>query len=381
MTQQDESPGPAKDEAQEIQRQFAQLQAEMKRVMAEPHAAAPEAAQPTPTFPTEDALDFTRIEQGLDALRRDADRLRARMTNRADDIALADAVAALQARTEEIARQSADIGRRAEESNTRLTQAVHGNRETIEDMAFQLEALTRRRWSRWLVPLAILLGALAIGAAVLLSVPGRTEMLIDRVNTLVFQQKPHAELAPAPLPPPEAPPPAPAKAAEAAPIAPVPAPAPVPASVPPVAEAPSLPAAPAPVAAASAPPPPTSAEPPVAGSPPPATASASIDAGASHRRIVLRAKGDTWIEVRNRQGGVLVGRVLRDGETWPVPEQASLVLSTGNAGGLELLVDGNPAPSLGGVGMVRRDVPLDPDLVRAGRYTPDLPVGHPKSPS
>jgi cytoskeleton protein RodZ len=75
---------------------------------------------------------------------------------------------------------------------------------------------------------------------------------------------------------------------------------------------------------------------------------------------------------------VLVGRVLRDGETWPVPEQASLVLSTGNAGGLELLVDGNPAPSLGGVGMVRRDVPLDPDLVRAGQYSPDPAAGRPK---
>jgi hypothetical protein len=375
MTQQDESPGAAKDGAQEIQRQFAQLQAEMKRVMAEPHAAPPE-----PAYPTEDVADFNRIEQGLDALRRDADRLRARMTNRAEDIALADAVAALQARTEEIARQSAEIGRRAEESNTRLTQAVHGNRETIEDMAFQLEALTRRRWSRWLVPLAILLGALAIAAAVLLSVPGRTEMLIDRFNTLVFPQKPHAELTPAPVPPPEAPPPAPAKTAEAAPIAPVPAPAPVPASVPRVAEAPPLPAAPAPVAAPPAPPPPAPApvEPPVAVSQPPAPVSAPNDAGASRGRILLRAKSDTWIEVRNRQGGVLVGRVLRDGETWPVPEQASLVLSTGNAGGLELLVDGNPAPSLGGVGMVRRDVPLDPDLVRAGQYSPDPAAGRPK---
>jgi hypothetical protein len=377
MTQQDENPGtasgPATDGAQEIQRQFAQLQAEMKRVMAEPHAAPPE-----PAYPTEDAADFQRIEQGLDALRRDADRLRARMTNRAEDIALADAVAALQTRTEEIARQSAEIGRRAEESNTRLTQAVHGNRETIEDLAFQLEALTRRRWSRWLVPLAILLGALAIAAAVLLSVPGRTEMLIDRFNTLVFPQKPHAELTPAPVPPPEAPPPAPAKTAEAAPIPPGPAPAPAPTSVAPVAEPPPLPAAPVPVAAAPAPPTPAPAAPPVGASPPPAPASAAIDAGASRGRIVLRAKGDTWIEVRNRQGGVLVGRVLRDGETWPVPEQAALVLSTGNAGGLELLVDGTPAPSLGGVGMVRRDVPLDPDLVRAGQYAPDPAAGRPK---
>jgi cytoskeleton protein RodZ len=86
---------------------------------------------------------------------------------------------------------------------------------------------------------------------------------------------------------------------------------------------------------------------------------------------VLHAKADTWVEVRNRQGGTLIGRVLRAGETWTVPDQATLFLSTGNAGGLELLVDGTPAPSLGAAGAIRRDVPLDAAQVRAGHYVPD----------
>ena len=85
---------------------------------------------------------------------------------------------------------------------------------------------------------------------------------------------------------------------------------------------------------------------------------------------MLRANADTWVAVRNGQGRVLLSRVLRAGETWPVPDQPSLMLSTGNAGGLELLVDGVPAPPLGVTGTVRRDVPLVADLIRAGRTGP-----------
>ncbi len=37
---------------------------------------------------------------------------------------------------------------------------------------------------------------------------------------------------------------------------------------------------------------------------------------------------------------MLLNRVMRGGETWPVPKGAALLLTTGNAGGTELLVDG-----------------------------------------
>ena len=93
---------------------------------------------------------------------------------------------------------------------------------------------------------------------------------------------------------------------------------------------------------------PVSAAPP---SPPPADAS----------RVVLRMKSDAWIQVREKQGQVLLNRVMRGGETWPVPKGQQLLLTTGNAGGTELLLDGAPMPSLGVVGAVRRDILLDPD--------------------
>ena len=39
---------------------------------------------------------------------------------------------------------------------------------------------------------------------------------------------------------------------------------------------------------------------------------------------------------------------------------------TGNAGALELLVDGEVAPAIGEVGEVRRNVELDPDKLKSG---------------
>jgi cytoskeleton protein RodZ len=43
-----------------------------------------------------------------------------------------------------------------------------------------------------------------------------------------------------------------------------------------------------------------------------------------------------------------------------------LSLRTGNAGALEIAVDGRTVPSIGGVGAMRRDVALDPTELAAG---------------
>ncbi|MCO6419206.1 DUF4115 domain-containing protein [Siccirubricoccus sp. KC 17139] len=84
-------------------------------------------------------------------------------------------------------------------------------------------------------------------------------------------------------------------------------------------------------------------------------------------RLVLRAKADCWLQVRDRQAGtVLVNRVLRPGETYVVPAREGLLMTTGNAGGLEILVDGQLTPGLGGTPSVRRDIPLDPERLRPG---------------
>jgi cytoskeleton protein RodZ len=86
---------------------------------------------------------------------------------------------------------------------------------------------------------------------------------------------------------------------------------------------------------------------------------------ASH--IVLRARADAWVRVRERGGTVLVDRVLHAGESLPVPPKPNLVISLGNAGGTDVVVDGVVTPSLGGNGAVVKDIAADPDLIKDGK--------------
>ncbi|MBV9200855.1 MAG: DUF4115 domain-containing protein, partial [Alphaproteobacteria bacterium] len=64
-------------------------------------------------------------------------------------------------------------------------------------------------------------------------------------------------------------------------------------------------------------------------------------------------------------------RVLPAGETYRVPEQTGLSMRTGNAGGLEITVDGVAAPPIGRMGMVRRNVALDAQALLAGSAVRD----------
>lgn len=60
-------------------------------------------------------------------------------------------------------------------------------------------------------------------------------------------------------------------------------------------------------------------------------------------------------------------RTLKPGETYRVPNRSGLTLFTGNAGGLDVTVDGKKAPSLGASGTVRRNVALEPEELLAGQ--------------
>ncbi len=96
---------------------------------------------------------------------------------------------------------------------------------------------------------------------------------------------------------------------------------------------------------------------------------------------MLRAKSDAWMQVRDRGGQVLLNRVLHAGDTWAVPMRANLLLTTGNAGGTELLVDGTSTPPLGAPGAVRRDLPLDADQIKDGKLAVASPQAQMAQPS
>ena len=95
------------------------------------------------------------------------------------------------------------------------------------------------------------------------------------------------------------------------------------------------------------------------------------DAGAiAQARVILRAREQAWIQISSPSGDYAFTRTLEPGEVVTVPNRADLELWTGNAGGLDIIVDGAPVPVLAdaGSGSVRRNVSLDPErLLQAAR--------------
>lgn len=87
-------------------------------------------------------------------------------------------------------------------------------------------------------------------------------------------------------------------------------------------------------------------------------------------RVVILALEDAWMEVTDANGALLFSRVLRKGDSYRAPNQPDAEFVTGNAGGLAISVDGEPAPAVGPVGVVRHGVKLDPELLKAGTAWP-----------
>ena len=208
---------------------------------------------------------------------------------------------------------------------------------------------------------------------------------------------PVAAPAPAPQPavtaePPPAPAPDPAPVAQAEPVRAVPAsmpePAPAPVSEPPSAAETAEPAAAMQITAiapASSAAPETPAEIPAAPAmpetTPPATATtaatgdsastapqtASVPPEATFEpqvRITLRAATNSWVEVLKKNGNTVFSRMMLSGEAVDLPIGPGMTLSTGNAGGIEILLDGEALPPLGTKGEVRRNVALDAESLR-----------------
>ncbi len=81
-------------------------------------------------------------------------------------------------------------------------------------------------------------------------------------------------------------------------------------------------------------------------------------------RVVLKAVESSWIQISSPSGDYLRDRTLEPNDVFLVPNRSDLELWTGNAGGLEVIVDGIVLAPLGTSGAVVRDVPLDPSSLR-----------------
>ncbi len=83
-------------------------------------------------------------------------------------------------------------------------------------------------------------------------------------------------------------------------------------------------------------------------------------------RIEIVASGDSWVQV-TENGNLVLTRLLHPGDRFKVPNRNGLLLMTGNAGGLDVLVDGQKVGTVGAAGQVMRDVSLDAGRLQATR--------------
>ncbi|MDV7339775.1 DUF4115 domain-containing protein [Terasakiella sp. A23] len=84
-------------------------------------------------------------------------------------------------------------------------------------------------------------------------------------------------------------------------------------------------------------------------------------------KIVLKAIDYVWMQLANPDGSIAGQKVLEEGDEFEVPNTVGLILRTGNAGGLEVYVDGKKAPSLGEPGDVRSNIQMNPEKLLAGK--------------
>jgi cytoskeleton protein RodZ len=97
-------------------------------------------------------------------------------------------------------------------------------------------------------------------------------------------------------------------------------------------------------------------------------------ATSSTTRISVHAKLESWVQINDKDGKSVMSRVLRAGETYAVPDQKGLILNTGNAGGIEVIIDGKTLPSLGSIGLVKRNIALDADKLSNGGLPAKAPA-------
>jgi cytoskeleton protein RodZ len=82
-------------------------------------------------------------------------------------------------------------------------------------------------------------------------------------------------------------------------------------------------------------------------------------------RVIIEAKLESWVQVRGRSGETLLTRILRVGDKYLVPDRPNLLMMTGNAAALRIMVDGEEIGPLGPPGAILRDVALEPSQLLA----------------
>ena len=82
------------------------------------------------------------------------------------------------------------------------------------------------------------------------------------------------------------------------------------------------------------------------------------------QEVTIRAAASSWVEIVRGDGTAVLRKLMKAGETYVVDDGSLLYLSTGNAGGIELVTSGNNIIKIGTIGEIVRDLPLAKNRLR-----------------
>jgi cytoskeleton protein RodZ len=76
------------------------------------------------------------------------------------------------------------------------------------------------------------------------------------------------------------------------------------------------------------------------------------------QEMTVRAISSSWVEVVRSDGTSVLKKLMKAGDTYVFDDSTGLYLSTGNAGGIEIITGNNETFTIGSVGEIVRDLPL-----------------------
>ncbi len=106
-----------------------------------------------------------------------------------------------------------------------------------------------------------------------------------------------------------------------------------------------------------------------------------VSVPADAARIILKAREDCWIRIRDASGAIVHSGILRKGTSFRVTQRPGQTLTAGNAAALEVFVDNHALPPLGAEGVVRKGLPLDADRLRKADVPAPVPAPAAQTPA
>ena len=82
------------------------------------------------------------------------------------------------------------------------------------------------------------------------------------------------------------------------------------------------------------------------------------------QEITIRAVAASWVEIVRDNGEEVMTKLMQAGDSYVVEGNTRLYLSTGNAGGLEIVIGSDDPRPIGETGQIVRDLPLVTDKLR-----------------